>query len=109
MTHSRRIAFLMLFSALVAPAQAMAAGCSSGDLGIDRSFARDFGGTVMRNVVIAGVMAVAAFAIVPAIGTVGAMGIFVGINMFRGVSPPIRRAGDQTFAAFENSFDILME
>lgn len=102
MTHQRRYAFLMLFSALVSPSAAFAqsAGCATGEMDIPREFGLDLTKSVIRNVFLGGAVAALA-ASVGLVGTVGAVGIFAGIVTYRAILPSMRRFSNTSFDAFD--------
>lgn len=102
MTNPRRAAILLLFSALVTPAQAMAA-CGSETIDIPRAFGRDLSTSVIGQVFVGAAVA-AGVASVLGLGAVGGVGIFAAIVIHRAVIPAMRRASDNAFAALDNAF-----
>jgi hypothetical protein len=101
---TRRIALLMMWSAIVMPAQAMA-NCTSERMDIPRSFGVDLSKGIIREAFIGGGLAALAVSTFPAVvGTVGAIAIFTGVVALRALLPSMRRAADDTFSALDNAF-----
>jgi uncharacterized membrane protein len=106
MTDSRRLAVLMLFSALVSPRQALAA-CESSPMNIEQRFGRDVALSVLTNVALGAVSAAAVAYL--AVGAVGAVAVFTGVVAFRGLLPAMRRGADSAFLTIDNAVFQISE
>lgn len=101
MIGSRRLALLLVCTALMTPAQALA-NCPSSDIDIPRNFGRDLSTSSISRVLVGGAVAAGAAAVL-GIGSVGAVGIFVGIVFLGAVVPSMRRAANDTLNALDNA------
>jgi hypothetical protein len=107
MKGSRRLAVLMLFSALVSPRQALAS-CESSPMDIEQRFGLDVTLSVLRNVAVGGVVSAAAVAFL-GVGAVGALAVFAGVVTFRGILPALRRGLDSAIPTIDNPAFLIAE
>ncbi|MCK0149530.1 hypothetical protein MWU54_05815 [Marivita sp. S6314] len=95
----KRVAVLMLFSALVSPKTALAINCNLSDPdGIARSFGYNLAVGAIKGAVLGGIAAAATFALIPSTGL--AFTVFAGVTLYTGVWPAMR-------SNVSNSMDFL--
>lgn len=114
---SRKLAMLMMASALISPGSVFAQtrGRGRGSVDFEKSYDSrlnsDVARSMTRNIKIGLTVGAAAAIVFPTeVGVGGALVIAVGFTLIGGMLPTtFRTASNEAFGSFDSAFDVLME